>query len=201
MMTASLIQITKPDVEPVELDEMKLHCRIEADIHEEDDLVLSLIRAAREKFEKLTGRQIMQSTWELVLDGMPSGVIQLPRPPLSSIVSIKYIDPYDYTEQTIDPSLYEVDIGPTPGEIRPAYLQQFWPMARCWPGSVRIRFIAGWAEEDVPDSIKAAIKLLVGHWFENRETVNEKPGDEIPLCWDSLIWLWKTWGTTCVLDA
>jgi uncharacterized phiE125 gp8 family phage protein len=48
-----------------------------------------------------------------------------------------------------------------------------WPDTDLDPNSVEVEFKAGYgtAAANVPDTIKAAMKLLVGHWFENREEV------------------------------
>jgi uncharacterized phiE125 gp8 family phage protein len=74
--------------------------------------------------------------------------------------------------------------------VTPAY-DKVWPSARSVRDAVQIRFIAGYgdAASDVPQAIKQAILLLVGHWFENREAVlvhSFKP-TVIPIAVDSLL--------------
>jgi uncharacterized phiE125 gp8 family phage protein len=41
----------------------------------------------------------------------------------------------------------------------------------------------------VPASLKSAIKLLVAHYYENREASAEKALTEIPLGVERLVWL------------
>ena len=58
-----------------------------------------------------------------------------------------------------------------------------WPRENLYPTNpVNIRFTAGFGgAADVPGPVVAAMKLLVGHWYENREnslvgvSVNELP--------------------------
>ena len=82
--------------------------------------------------------------------------------------SVVYIDT-DGATQTVSSSVYDVDIDQEPGRLRLAYSES-WPSdRRSTPNSVIIRFVAGYGDADaVPETIKAAIKLLVGHLYEHR---------------------------------
>ena len=44
----------------------------------------------------------------------------------------------------------------------------------------------------MPSGYKQAIKLLVGHWYENREAVSNDAGSAVDLAVDSLLNLLKT---------
>jgi len=87
--------ITAVTAEPVSLADAKLHLRLD-DIggsHPHDALVTSLISSAREFAEHYTGRALAQQTLEVALDSFPNGdTIDLPRPPVASVTSIKYDD-------------------------------------------------------------------------------------------------------------
>jgi len=76
----------------------------------------------------------------------------------------------------------------------PAY-QQTWPSTRSVANAVTIRFVCGYASAAaVPFSMLAAIKLLVGHWYSNRESsVVGATVQTIPQGVDSLIWQSKVW--------
>ena len=119
------------------------------------------------------GRALMTQTWDLFLDVFPAGSksIQIPLPPLQSVTSVKYINP-DGNLITLDASKYIVDIAATPGLIHAAYGES-WPDTRCQSNAVTVRFVAGYGTAAaVPEPVKAALKLLVGHWYQNREPVN-----------------------------
>lgn len=165
----SLALVNGPTTEPITLAEAKQHLRLGEDVLDDDELIAGLIRAAREYCEKETNRAFFTQTWRLSLDRFPlDDVIELPRPPIASVEQVAYIDESGvqtpYTDYTLD-----TDHAP-PRLIRNYGL--CWPSTRCQRNAVMIMFIAG-ADDvaDVPESIKQAMKLLIGHWYENREAV------------------------------
>jgi uncharacterized phiE125 gp8 family phage protein len=46
---------------------------------------------------------------------------------------------------------------------------------------IAIQFVAGVAAASVPATLKQAVRLLVAHWFMNREAVTEGGFEELPL--------------------
>ncbi len=116
------------------------------------------------------------------------GPIYLPRPPLQSVASLKYIDTNGVL-QTLDPALYVVDTNGEPGRIVPAY-NTFWPSTRPIANAVQINFIAGYgaAPASVPRRMMTAMKFLVAHWYEHREAAGESSLKEVPMGVESLIW-------------
>lgn len=168
-MARSLSLITAAASTPITLAEAKAQVRVETDVTNEDDLLTTLIEAATDLAETHTGLQLVSATWELAVDSF-ADIDRLPKVPLASITSIKY-DDTDGVEQTVSTSVYGLQTPlRTHGSV---FLKdgQGWPSdASSDPGSVRVRYVAGFGDaEDVPAVIKAGIKLLVGHWFENRE--------------------------------
>lgn len=211
-----LYLVTAPPVEPITLAEAKAHSRI--DHEDDDDYISSLIRVAREKIDGrdgYLGRAIVAQTWDWKFERFdrryPEGDlpryrgrdhhqhpwwrIELPLPPLQSVVSVKYLD-IDAVEQTISSSLYVVtgSNGWQPARIEPAAANQSWPSVYCQPEAIRIRLNCGYAPKDplttptpistdytdsVPESIKLAIKIMVAAWYENRELLGVMP-DSVP---------------------
>jgi len=142
----------------------------EAPTSAEDTLLTALITTAREYCEGFQNRAYITQTWQLWLDGWPSGdCIRIPLPPLQSVASIKYYDIAD-TEAVITASDYFVDDKSEPGRIILAY-GRTWPTITLRPANaVCVEFIAGYRDVvEVPQRVKQAILLLVGHWYENRE--------------------------------
>lgn len=184
----TLLMITEPSVEPVTLEEAKLHCRVDAS--EDDDLISGLITSARDWVESFDNRALITQTWELILDSFPgSDILKLPLPPLQSVSSIKYINDAGI-EATFATTDYTVDWRSEPGRIR-LMENESWPSVDLyiWNG-VRIRFICGFGlAASVPERYKQAIKLLVGHWYENREQVMAGvTPSEIPFGVKALLW-------------
>lgn len=164
----ALVLNTAATTEPVSLTEARLHLRVDA--NEDSVLIESLIKAATNQAQIFTHRQFINATWKLILDGFPTEIV-VPRPPLSSVTSIQYVDTAGAT-QTLATAGYQVDTDTEPGRIREAYGQQ-WPSTRDEMGAVTVTYVAGYGATatSVPEDIKAAIKLLVAHWYENREPV------------------------------
>jgi len=169
--------LTPPAVEPITLDEAKLHLRVDYD--DDDALIARLIGSAREAAESELSRTLIETTFELVMDAFPrcqlgvtdpGPIIRILNPPLLAVESITHLD-HAGEEQTLDPSTYTVESG-TPGWIFPAF-GKIWPSVPRHPGAVRIRYKAGYGPEagDVPDCVKTWMLLLVGANYENRESV------------------------------
>lgn len=139
----------------------------------EDSLISALITAAREYCENIQHRALCTQTWELVLDDWPNeDYIELPMPPLQSVTSVKYKDTAG-TETTWASTNYIVDPDSFVGRLALAY-GITWPSGELYPaGGIRIRFVCGYGVASaVPQAVKQAMLLLIGHWYENREAVN-----------------------------
>jgi len=159
--------ITGPETEPLTEDEAKLHLRVDAT--DEDTPIARLIVTARQEAENRTGRALITQTLELGLDCWPES-IRLPRPPLVSVSSIKYLDAAGAL-QTLDPSDYLVDNYREPGRIVPAY-GKAWPLIRHQPNAILVRYVAGYgAASDVPAAIKNWMLLKIGTMYKMRSDV------------------------------
>lgn len=162
-------QSSAPATEPLTTAEAKTHLVVD---HSDDDTYIdTLVAAARAYVEQYTGRQLVTATWTMDLERFPGDdFIQLPFPPLQSVTSVKYYD-LSNSQQTLAASKYVV-ADSTPGRLR-LVSGEAWPQV--YPDraqAVEVIFVAGYgAASAVPADIKHAIKMLVGHWYENRETV------------------------------
>ncbi len=159
---------TPPAVEPVSRVEAKNNLRV--DFTDDDDLIDRIITAAREWVEGRTGRQLITATLEYRVDRFGSQ-IALPRPPLQSVTSIKYIDTAG-DEQTLATTEYEATETREPALIIPAY-GKTWPATANHPEAVRVVYDAGYGDSagDVPKAIRQAILLMVSHYYELRQPV------------------------------
>jgi len=187
--------ITPSDYEPVPLLEMKDHLRI--DTTDDDVLILLLMKAAREYCERYQNRIYLMQTWEFTLDEWPAnGIIRIPKSPLqTSGMSIKYYGT-DGTEYTWDASKYQIDTHREPGRVAPVY-GETWPSTILRPlNGIIITFVAGYANVDaIPQRVKQAIKVLVGHLYEHREATDLKELKEVPFAVHALLGLDRIWLT------
>ncbi len=159
---------TAPTVEPVSLTEAKLHCRV--DHTTEDTLITSLITTARIFCEKQQNRALITQTWEMYLDGFPcKDYIEIPLPPLQSVTSVTYYDTEDNPETFTD---FDTVTERFVGSIVLKY-GKMWPQTILRPSNaVVVEFIAGYGlAVAVPQNVKQAMLLLIGHWYMNRESV------------------------------
>lgn len=185
-----LALVTPPTEEPVSLPNAKSHLRVTSS--DEDSLIDNLIRGAREWVENFTERALVTQTWDYTLDGFATDEIVIPRPPLQSVTSIKYIDP-DGVEQTLATSEYVVDTAAARGIVCLAY-GKAWPSTRVQANAVTIRFVAGYgAAAAVPAPIKAACLLMIGELFARREhALVGAPIVVVPVSAEYLLWPYRS---------
>ena len=173
----SIVQTVAPFDEPITTAQAKTHLGV---LHSNDDTYIGLlVTAARQACEAETNRALIYSKWELRLDRFPVEEIIIPRPPLYSVDSIQYVDE-DGTTQTWAASKYQIDSKMEPGRIKPAY-DQTWPVTRAQYNAVTVTYWAGYAPVEVgsptdfsgnvPEAFKQAIKLVLGNFYGNRESV------------------------------
>lgn len=161
--------VTAPDGEPVDLETVKRHLKIE-DLDTEDDLIQEVyIPSARSEAEIYLQRALLPQTLTLTLDRFPrAGPIEVPRPPLISITSIQYVDENEVT-QTWSSSEYVADTLRAPGIVYPKYGYSY-PSTLAYPNSVTITYQAGYADRaSIPADIKRGILLLLSDAYELRE--------------------------------
>lgn len=168
--------IAGPTIEPVDLDEAKKALRFGSTT--EDTLFDTWISGARQDFESQTGRQLLSATWEYWLNGSPCQCrIELPHPPLQSVVSITY-DDENGDAQTFDAANYIV-VNPQGPHCRRGYVELVngasWPIVGNHAKALRIRFIAGYGDAPgaVPEVVKGALYLLIGLRHKFRTEVHE----------------------------
>jgi len=155
-----------PSVEPLSLAEVKQHLVIE---HDEDDAqLMGLIQAAREQAEEFTARAFISQTRKLYLAAFPPE-IELPYPPLQSVVSIEYQDD-NGNPQTVAASDYEVDATATIGTVRPL---DGWPSTSRVYNGVVVTYVAGYGDAggDVPAPIRHGLLVNIADLYEQRGAV------------------------------
>ena len=186
------VVVTTPPGPIVDLDTVKQHLRI-GDDTAEDTLLQIYINAAQAMIDGpfgWLGRCIGLQELQLQIDGFPhaiwgwdcgggglfwgayptlgyesgrGGRIKLPYPPLIAVSSVTYLDSTG-TEQTLPSADYLAsDEG-----LQAAYGNTF-PDGRWQPDAVMINYSAGYTTP--PPAIVAAMLLMVGDLYSNRETV------------------------------
>jgi len=149
--------VAGPALEPVTLDEAKLHLRVDGS--GEDALITALITAARQAAEVYTRRAFVTQTWRYTCDWLGSA-FTLPWQPVQSV------DEVTVDGIAIPEASYELDAAT--GRLRPLV-----PYEARTLGGVAVEYTAGYgdAAADVPAPLRQAILLTIGHWYEHREAV------------------------------
>jgi uncharacterized phiE125 gp8 family phage protein len=191
-----LVRTVAPTGPAVSVDEAKRHLRIYHD--DDNDDIEAMIAAAQAAIEGPNGIGIvlMPQTWRLSLDSFYEthgfarrhefcgrGEIIVPLGPVTSVVSVTYRDAND-VDQPITGLRYDLDESPL--RIWPAR-DTAWPIVWREPGAVKVTFECGFAE--LPQDLRWAILLLVGHYYEDREAIStdQKGLAEIPLGVSSIL--------------
>jgi uncharacterized phiE125 gp8 family phage protein len=181
------LKLITPPLPIVTIAEIKKHVRAEYFTHD-DDYLESCVAAATDHIDGANGwvgRAFGTQTWDYVIDAFPcveGGGIRLPLPPMQSVTYVKYISPDTGLE--VDATGYTVDAYSDPGWVMPS--TNGWPSPMTAINAVRVRFVAGYLI--TPPSVKQAIKLLAGHYYENRESVvlDSRPS-ELPQAVESIL--------------
>ena len=180
--------ISAPAERAVSLLEAKAHLRVD---HADEDALISIFLDAAlahlDGRDGVLGRALVTQTWELPLDAFPRDtVIGIPLAPVQSVTSIQYRDAAGAL-QTFLAANYVLDAISEPARIDLAPGAS-WPGTQDVPNAVTIRFVAGYgAATTVPPALKAAVLLLVGHLYRNREATTAEALAALPMGVDALI--------------
>lgn len=169
-MTGHYQLVSAPGAVAVSTADAKAHLRV--GFSTDDDYIAALVSTGTTIIEAETNRKFITQTWDLYQDAFSGASIRLPFGSLQSVSSVKYTDSDD-AETTVATSVYDVVTWEDPGRITLGYGQS-WPSVTLRPaGGVVVRFICGYgdAASDIPAPLVQAIKLTVGHLYENREEV------------------------------
>ena len=169
--------ITEPTSEPITLAEAKTNLRVTNNL--EDDLITSIIVAARKWVEGFTWRPLMTQTIQANFDkvDVQSVDILINKFPIQSITSVKYINASG-TEITMTAGTdYETDlISPIP-RIRLTAI----PNMKDTLNAFKIRFVAGYSSAElVPSNYKQAMYLIITSLYDNRNQVSTQNAIELP---------------------
>lgn len=160
----SAILLTAPAVEPVSLAEAKAFLRVEH--NDDDDLIGALAAGSRIHVEAQTRRALVTQSWRIALDCWPEdGRVRVVPAPLKELTAARVYD-VDGHAQAVDLQAFVPDLGSSALAFAPWALPQPDRIAAGIELDVTVGY--GDAAVDVPEPLRQAIRLLVGHWYENR---------------------------------
>jgi uncharacterized phiE125 gp8 family phage protein len=182
--------VTEPAIEPVTLEEMRQHLRI--DDEDEHEYLLDIIREAREEIEQASGLSLISQTWRLAIDRWPAGkqewwdgvrqghinqiygpesysALALPKYPLLSVDSVKVYDEDSNETDVVIADTFDIDTIQRPGRMT-LKVGATWPIALRSNNAIIIEYTTGYgtAATDVPSPLRRAVKALAAYLFNHR---------------------------------
>jgi uncharacterized phiE125 gp8 family phage protein len=176
----SLVRVTAPAASPISLAEVKAQMRVEGT--DEDTIIQRLIDAAVAyvDVQGVLGRAMITQTWGEWLPSTPPTSVILALGPVQSVSAIKYYD-LDGALQTA--TLADFNVFGTPNRITVSpKTGKAWPIAQMRDDAIKIEYVIGYGATSavVPQTIRHALMMLVAHWYEHRETTQEKQMQDLP---------------------
>ena len=180
-----------PPPEPLSLDQAKAQLRDTPS--EDDDLIRGFIVAAREYAEAYTGLILTRRT---VTETAPQlgRWIDLASWPIASVDAIRYPAAGNLTD--LAEGSWCASLKRRPVRLLPAAMG--WGVGPSWQDCglpVEIDLTAGFeTPDDVPETVKLAMLMLISHWYANREGVEvglRAAAVEVPFGVEALLTRWR----------
>lgn len=176
----SLEIVDAPLITPITLAEVKEQLRVEAT---DDDTMLTRlidVAVAYTDVRGALGQAMITQKWGQWIDSTPPQSVSLILGPVQGVTSVKYYDT-DGNLQTDDINNYEVFGTQFATKISPKSGFS-WPVAQDRQDAIKIEYEIGYgdAATDVPQTIRHALMLMVGHWYDNREQTQMDDLSDIP---------------------
>ncbi|TCP36545.1 head-tail connector protein [Sphingomonas sp. BK235] len=180
------VVVVTPPEPVVSLKEAKDHLRVRHSA--EDALITGMVAAATQlldgpagDFGRALGVQTLEARFGLPPHGAP---LRLPYPPLIEVLSISYLD---HNNQVVAADLADFIVDGS--ELTPEGSSFVWEGGSLRSDAVRIRYRAGYPDDTsgdepkstLPAAVRAAILLMVGDLYRNRDTVTPVQAISIPM--------------------
>jgi len=151
--------------------DMKTFLKVDTLITDDDTLIEALVKAATKKIQNYCGISLLTQKWDIYLDSIGDR-FELPKPPLQSIEEFSYYDD-SYTKYTMPLTSYKLQkyVGITPSEIL-KLISASWATYTANGNGILIVIKSGYGDvaTSVPEDLILGAKMLVAHWYENRES-------------------------------
>lgn len=199
-MKPIIVPGTESAIEPISVEEAGEHLRAANDgatppVYVEAAMIARMIKAARQACEEELELSLINKRLEVSSDAWfqstPCGggntyysYIELPYGPVWSVEKVNYLDP-EGVDQLLDPAEYRISRYMPIPRLIPKYAGAF-PAYRRDVDAIRVQYNVGYPSGDsppllLPEPVRTAMYLLIGHFYDNREGISDKTFSELPL--------------------
>ncbi|MFW0776210.1 MAG: head-tail connector protein [Rickettsiales bacterium] len=203
----SLTIASYPVAEPITIEEAKNHLNIDLEYSDEDNLIESYIVAARTYCEQYLGYPLVRTAFNWSFNSFESSEIEMPVGRAIAINSITYVDTAQSPNvQTLSTDVYALDSGVNPPVLYLKYGQS-WPSVRGGRNDITVNFASGFDDsgasprdydDQMPEAIKSAIKLILGELWLIRERTTDIQTYKNDAA-DNLLMFYRSRSTVCVV--
>jgi len=172
--------ITPPATSPLTAAQLRAHLRLNDT--SEDSQLDDFIAQAVERFEIDAKRPVLATAYRQYFARWPLCPLVLGRGGVTAVTAVKRYTAAGDIETVTG---WRSDVKTPPSRV-------FFPdgiPAKDYDPAGYVEFAAGWANAGaVPKTVLGALKLLAGHWYENREAYRDSAFElrETPLGWASV---------------
>jgi len=183
----SLEIVDAPLITPITLEEVKAQLRVE---HDDDDTILTRlidVAVAYTDVRGALGQAMITQKWAQWINSNPPQNVSLILGPVQNVTAVKYYDT-DGALQTDDVNNYQV-FGTDFATIISPKDSFTWPDAQQRSDAIKIEYEIGYGDAitDVPQTIRHALMLLIGHWYDNREQTGADELSNIPFGYEEML--------------
>ncbi len=187
----SLEIVDAPLITPITLEEVKAQLRVE---HDDDDTILTRlidVAVAYTDVRGALGQAMITQKWAQWINSNPPQNVSLILGPIQSVTAVKYYD-IDGVLQTDDVNNYQV-FGTDFATVISPKDSFAWPVSQQRSDAIKIEYEIGYGDAitDVPQTIRHALMLLIGHWYDNREQTGADELSSIPFGYEEMLNLYR----------
>lgn len=183
----SLEIVDAPLITPITIEEVKAQLRVE---HDDDDTILTRlidVAVAYTDVRGALGQAMITQKWAQWINANPPQNVSLILGPVQNVTAVKYYDT-DGVLQTDDINNYQV-FGTDFATVISPKDSFTWPVSQQRSDAIKIEYEIGYGDEitSVPQTIRHALMLLIGHWYDNREQTGVDELSNIPFGYEEML--------------